>query len=367
MPDSVELSQSHVLQPTNDSERLLFRNLFDNLVRLDCGGTVRPGLAESWTSDSTGRAWTFSLREKAAVGSDGPASAVHLAGTLASRWSGGKVPGIDSVQALSPRTLRVFLSRGTDSVPRLFADPALSLAGESANFRPGEHRSITLPTEGSTPAIEFLFPLSRDPRDALDHGVDLLVSRDRSFIEYAANRPEFDRFPLPWTRTYVLLQPAGAEALDVLQGGGERQSLARDAVQADARAAEPIAWWDEVAECPSAGSEASSVSTRIAYIRGDEVARALAERAVALAEAGTGLRSVGLPASEFATVLRKGSERGYIVALPRQTLAPCRETAALPRPARIQPLIDTRAHAIVRKGAPPLTVEWDGTVRVVDP
>jgi hypothetical protein len=41
--------------------------------------------------------------------------------------------------------------------------------------------------------------------------------------------------------------------------------------------------------------------------------------------------------------------------------------AAFPVGARIQPLIDTRAYAIVRKGSPPLTVEWDGTVRVAEP
>src|SRR5439155_19885395 len=34
--------------PTNDSERLLFRQLYETLVRVDCEGRVRPGLAASW-------------------------------------------------------------------------------------------------------------------------------------------------------------------------------------------------------------------------------------------------------------------------------------------------------------------------------
>ena len=93
----------------------------------------------------------------------------------------------------------------------------------------------------------------------------------------------------------------------------------------------------------------------------------MAERVVALAGWGPGLRTEALEPAEFSGLLRYGAERAYVLALPRQTLVPCREAAALPGGARIQPLIDTRAHAIVRKGAPPLTVEWDGTVRVVEP
>ena len=88
---------------------------------------------------------------------------------------------------------------------------------------------------------------------------------------------------------------------------------------------------------------------------------------MALTEPGAGLRAIGLEASELTTLLRRGAERAYILALPRQTLEPCREIAAFPPGARIHPLIDTRAYAIVRKGAPPLTVDWDGTVRVEEP
>ena len=364
--DSVELSLSHVQRPTNDSERLFFRNLFANLVRLDCRNVIRPGLAESWTSDSNGAVWTFTLPENANSRSGIAGSAAEASGALVAGWFGDKVPGIDSVQELDQRRLRVFLSRGTDSVPRVLADPALSLVTGLPTGGADRAGNIALPARRSGPVIEFQFALTGDPRDALDRRVDLLVSRDASLIEYAANRPEFDGFPLPWTRTYVLLQPAGAQALEA-PTGLERQSLARDAVQADARPAEPLPWWNEVGGCPATAAEASVISRRIAYVLGDEVARALAERVVALAEIDTDLRTVGVEASEFATLLRRGSERAYIVALPRQTLAPCRETAALPRGARIHPLIDTRAYAIVRKGGPPVTVDWDGTVRVAEP
>jgi hypothetical protein len=363
--DSVELSLSHVQRPANDSERILFTNLFNSLVRLDCREVIRPGLADSWISDSNGAVWTFSLRESDA--GSGFAASAEVSGAMATSLTEGKIRGVDSVQELNQRRLRIFLSRGTDSVPRFLADPALSSPERLATQESDRPGTIELPATGSRPVIQFHFLLTGDPRDALDREVDLLVSRDPSLVEYAASRAEFNTFALPWTRTYVLLQPAGAKVVGVTLSDAERQSLARDAVRADARAAKPLQWWNEVDGCVGAIAEASPVSRRIVYNRGDEVARALAERVVALADPGTGLRAVGVAGSELTTLLRRGAERAYILALPRQTFEPCRETAALPPGARLHPLIDTRAHAIVRKGAPPLTVDWDGTVRVDEP
>src|SRR5512138_1665258 len=39
--------------------------LFDNLVQFDTEGALRPGLAERWESDPTGRIYTFHLRRGA--------------------------------------------------------------------------------------------------------------------------------------------------------------------------------------------------------------------------------------------------------------------------------------------------------------
>jgi hypothetical protein len=88
---------------------------------------------------------------------------------------------------------------------------------------------------------------------------------------------------------------------------------------------------------------------------------------VALASTSAGLRAVGLDAAEFARAVRRRTERAYVIGLPRQSLAPCRDASIWPRGAPLLPLIDTRAYAIVRKGTPPLTVEWDGTIRLVEP
>ena len=57
-----------------------------------------------------------------------------------------------------------------------------------------------------------------------------------------------------------------------------------------------------------------------------------------------------------------GLVRGVVRALPRRALVPCRE-AGWPGGVAVRPLVDTRASAVVRRGLPPLAVEWDGIVR----
>jgi hypothetical protein len=365
--EPVGLAQHRAQFPSNDSERLLYRNLFHTLVRMDCNGSVRPALASTWTSDPSGASWTFALRQSVSFAPGWSVSPYHVTESLAGPLSSGRVLGIDSAVELDDTRLRVYM-RDRDSIPRILADPSLAVVTGLAKSG-DEDGGIQLPADGSRPVIDFRFEPNSDARDALDRGADLLVTRDPRLVDYARGLPEFGTFPLPWSRSYVLVQPAAAEPLDVVGTDLERRSLARDAVQADARGAEPPFWWNE-ATCPArtaAAARSESPSTRVAYIRGDEVARALAERVVALAQSATGLRTVALEPAEFTALVHKGSEWAYVVALPRRTLAPCRESAALPDGARIQPLIDTRAHAIVRRGSPPLTIEWDGTVRVVEP
>ena len=41
----------HAPTPANDAERLVFRQLYEPLVRVDCAGVVRPGLASRWRSE----------------------------------------------------------------------------------------------------------------------------------------------------------------------------------------------------------------------------------------------------------------------------------------------------------------------------
>lgn len=344
----------HALSPTNDSERLLFRNLFHNMIQLDCQGTVRPGLADAWTADAGG-SWTFTLRDSASFTPGERLTADVVAASL------------DSAIVLDARHVRVPM-QGRDSIPRFLADPALAVVTGMASMG-GEPAGIYLPARDGAPAVDFKFDPNGDARDALDRGADLVVTRDPALVDYVSNRTEFVTFPLPWSRTYVLLETGDRQG----QLAGDlhtpyvRSSLAKDAVRAGARAAEPPYWWSDLEACPAASAPHSGnpTSSRVVYRTDDEAARDLAERIVALAP--TGLRAAGLDPAEFAAAVRGGSERASVIGLSRQSLAACRDASIWPAGARLLPLIDTRAYAIVRRGVPPLSVEWDGTIRVVEP
>jgi hypothetical protein len=327
---------------------------------------LRPGLAAAWTRDGTGLAWTFTLRQGARFSDGSPVTAAAVLSAWKDRRAPLKQVGIDSVVVLDDQRLTVTLHELRDSVPRLFADPALAVTRANDSTLATTARTAG-PGSANVSALDFQ-AATGDPRDAIDRGADLVVTRNPALVEYATSRRELANFPLPWSRTYVLLQHSGTEVMDPrIYQDSVRRSLARDAVPAEARAAEAPFWWNSPALCTTDVSIPVKLPTsqRIVYPSGDEVARGLAERIVALARVGVELRTAALKEADFAASLRSGGERGYIVALPRQALAPCRESAALPPGALIQPLIDTRAHAIVRRGAPPLTVEWDGTIRVL--
>jgi hypothetical protein len=258
----------------------------------------------------------------------------------------------------------VFLRSPSDSVPIVVADPFFSIVSRAPAA------SLDVPEiqirDSGLPGIRFLRTAGTDPRDALDRGAGLLITHDPALVDYAANRRELATTPLPWSRTYVLLQMPGVPPLEDLTADSVRSSLARDAVAAFARPAEPPYWWVGLTcATDSARTLAQSTSARVVYLRSDEAARALAERTVALYGRRLILRSAGLDETDLANAIRSGTERGYVIGLPHETLAPCRELSRLPVGASIVPLIDTRAQAIVRRGSPDLTVDWDGTVRVV--
>ena len=354
------VSMKNATSPTNDSERLLYRNLFDNLIRLDCQGNARPGLAESWRPETGG--WVLTLREDAGLT---PRSLPLIDTATAAAL------GIDSAVALDDRRIRIALRTPVrDSVPRFLADPALALIHGIASDSGSGERSLVIPRRGNLPVLDFRSGFEPDGRDALDHGADLVVTRDPALLDYVARQPEFAAFPLPWSRTYVLWQPPGIQLIGAdLQNEAVRASLASEAVLASARAAQPDFWWSDSTGCSTnpAAPRARLAPPVIVYSADDDVARGLAERLVALARRSPQLRTVGLPPTQFAAAVRAGADWGYVIALPRQTLMPCRGWADLPSGGTIQPLIDTRAHAVVRRGSPPLTVDWDGTVRVDRP
>jgi hypothetical protein len=351
LSDSVDLRDlSH---PTNDSERLVFRQLSQTLVRLDCGGRLRPGLASRWTSDAQGLVWTFTRLY--------PLSS-EVVSTWLNNQSDVRALGIDSATALDDRTLRVALGTTRDSGPGLFADPLLAVEHPMTRVQIQQRRVVV----SGRPTVDFQMSPSPDPKDALDSGIDLILTRDPTVAEYVSGRSEFTSFALPWSRTYVLLQPAGADLIEGVFGvDSVPLSLIRDVVRAEARPAQAPFWWSGPQACLLDMSLVAAPPRlpRIVYPLSDAVARSIAERIVALAT-GKRLRAVGLPDADFTAGLHSQNDLGYIIALPREVAAPCYRSRSLPHGARIQPLIDTRARVIVRRGVPPLMVDWDGTIEI---
>jgi hypothetical protein len=127
------------------------------------------------------------------------------------------------------------------------------------------------------------------------------------------------------------------------------------------------------------------------YDGGDGAARDLAERFVALGRvSGPGAaaildailpdrprrayqRATGLTGGALALARRRGSDAGYIMSFDRVPLDPCRELQVVMEGARwldletAVPLVDTRLHAIVRRGHSGAAAEWDGGLVIALP
>ena len=107
------------------------------------------------------------------------------------------------------------------------------------------------------------------------------------------------------------------------------------------------------------------VQPRVVYDTADDAARDVAERLVGSVR-GAFQRTTGLSGGQLARARLLGNDAGYIVALERQPLDPCRDARLLADAApwldlqTIVPLVETRLRAIVRNGRAGIVAEWDG-------
>jgi Bacterial extracellular solute-binding proteins, family 5 Middle len=386
LPDRID--PSNAPRPSNESERLLFRQLYETLVRVDCMGHVRPGLAASWRLDADGRTWIVTLRENARFADGTPVTAdlvraswIYDAGGDVLRPDVGRL--VQSVVAVNDRTLAVLLLRPQTEAPIALAHPDLAIAklvaGSSwpVGTRSGRITAVvdeppakpasalTITRDDLTP-IRFL-PASGDPRDFLDAGVDLLLTRDPAALDYARTLPQFQLVPLAWQRTHLLLVPDRSRPLS-LQSEQARQRLAADAVRGEARGAQAPFWWQMLADCevsPASPRSQSSPAPRIVFDANDGAARDLAERFVGL---GTYERATGLTGRALAQARRLGTDGGYLMSVDSRPVDPCRdlhdlmEAAPWLDPEAIVPLVETRLQAIVRRGRTGISTEWDGGI-----
>lgn len=230
-------------------------------------------------------------------------------------------------------------------------------------------------------------------RDALDAGVDLLVTDDPAIVSYAALRDDLLAVRLPWEHVYVVLASESAAPHVSVTRRLTLAELMADAARADARIAQPPFWWESSDGCAptvATGNAApASRSTRVVYQSGDRVSQGVAERLVALAvkrsrgedsvlgtllpglpSAGARATAAALSPNEFAAALRGREDLAYVLPLPRLAVTPCQEFAKLlhaaPWLSSVIPLIDTRSVAIVRRDRVGLSVDSDGSLRLLD-
>jgi len=380
------IDPAHAPHPANESERLLFRQLYETLIRADCQGHAAPGLAASWrldTRNANGNTWIVTLRQNARFSDDTPVTATDVV----SNWmrdNGSELRPevgrlVQSLVAVDDRTLEIELqSRRADAVLAL-AHTDLAIAKPvSGSLWPLGTRAARIDSTGSSvitlvrlsgnSTVRFLVVPGRDSRDLLDQGVDLLLTRDPRTLDYAATLPQFEKAPLPWQRTHVLLTPGQGRAAPSFSPE-ERRTLAQDAVRGPARGAEGPFWWESLSDCEVTASRPStqtqSAAGSIVYDTDDAAAREIAERFVGI---GRYPRASGLTGEALAQALRRGNESGYVLSVERRPLDPCREMLVLGEiagwidPQTIVPLVDTRLHAIVRRGRSGLTTESDGTL-----
>ena len=373
---------SHAPHPSNDSERLVFRQLYETLVRVDCLGRAAAGLASSWRLDGDGRTWIVTLRQDARFSDGSPVTAADVRAT----WTtGGSVDGelrphvsrlVESVVVAGERDLAIALrhqhSAGAPA-PVALAHADLAIARRVAGSAwPLGTRSGWIALEGDTDTINKAAPrgasvmtITRDegpalrlliapgdPRDLLDQDVDLLLTRDPAALRYAATLPHFQSVPMAWQRIHVLLMPGRARSSPSLSLSDDaRQTLAIDAIRGEARGARGPFWWEMSSACGDASSVASSVASpgasasnqsslapRIVYDASDDAARDLAERFVGLARASgpqaAAFLDVILPDRPRRSYQRAAGLSGDALAAARRLGQRCRLRRRRRQPAR---------------------------------
>lgn len=330
LTDSV--NPGHAPVPHNVSERIVFRNLYETLVEVDCAGRLSPALAASWESFENYRTWVFTLRADTRAWDGAVLTAADVKRSWITAQScpaavDGHSPLIwlnaraASVKVLDDRRLAITLPEAQADFPLMLAHAALAVAvprsgrawpvgtgpcrldpdarqsGSDLVCKPHRHH----PRKPTWERLVFRVLPGEDPRDVLGGQADLVLARDRAALNYFSRTPRVEVTALPWDRLYLLLCPPGGTVQERQRWytGWNRRELARDVVGAVSQPADESFFFQpteqlcpqltgpvEALNWPSLDTEGRTTTLDrdvIVYPEGDEDARRLAERIAALA------------------------------------------------------------------------------------
>ena len=362
--------------PHNGSERMVFAQLYETLVQVDCAGEARPGLAERWTCTEDSTVWVFTIREGARFwdGTRITAEDVRRAWfenedcpavsgrTSPWNWLNARA---QSVNVLDARRLAVRLPEPHARFPMLLAHPATAVSVKRPGWTwpvgsgPARLRAsdpapmpdlaclpnLNHPAGPTWKNLTFRILPGTDPRDQVATDMDLILVRDMAAVSFFNDAPGFQSVPLPWTRLYLLICPPETNP----HGSGRWLNAAgkldagRDLTTVSART------WPEIVfpaggntECPQlSGPVTGAGSARldwnlasrnldqdvIAYPGDDPGAREMAHRLGALA--GQPARAAALPDGSIEFALQWQMAGAFVLPFDQQYPTGCLQMATL--------------------------------------
>jgi len=348
----------HAPVPHNVSERVVFAQLYETLVNVDCSGEVRPGLAESWVPSADGLVWTLTLRQGARFWDGSPVTASELYQAL--------LPNLDArMEVLDERRLSFGIADPRDRFLQRLAVPSLAISVTRPGWTwpvgsgpcrlrasdPPPLPDLTcLPNQNHPDwphwkSLTFRILPGTDPRDLVATEMDLTLVRDTDEAAFFDEAPSFHSVPLPWNRLYLLVCPP-----DMNPRGADRWIQASSQLDAgrDVTAVSARAWPEIVFPAgdsgfcsglygPTAPVKSARLDWNLAeknldpdvlvYPDDDPGAREIAHRLGALA--GRPVRTAALPAEGVDFALQWQMAGAFVLPLDQKYPTGCGQMATL--------------------------------------
>jgi len=229
---------AHAPVPHNCAERVVFAQLYETLVNVNCDGSTSTGLAENWTCTEDSTTWVFTIREGARfwdgtrvtaedvrrAWTDNQSNRAHPNAASPWNWINARARSITAVDA---RRLAIQLPEPQARFPLLLAHPATAVTIRQPGWtwpvgsgpsrlrasdpapqpelacRPNPHH----PDAPVWKSLVFRVTPGEDLRNLVASDLDLAQTRDLDTVAFFNEAPSFQAAPLPWERLYLLVCP----------------------------------------------------------------------------------------------------------------------------------------------------------------